>query len=131
MPDGVELDPAPPHALRGAVRAAASTRLAQEIRPSPRGGCSITVCSGGWRLGRLAFYARLSRCLLAVHGSGWLDVVRLGVRNVVIWHMAVIVALTLLPAGRSAILGYTMPLWAAIIGALWFGEHPPPRHWLG
>jgi drug/metabolite transporter (DMT)-like permease len=50
---------------------------------------------------------------------------------VVVWHMAVIVALTLLPAGRSAILGYTMPLWAALIGALWYAEHPPARHWVG
>jgi drug/metabolite transporter (DMT)-like permease len=45
--------------------------------------------------------------------------------------LAVILALTLLPAGRSAIRGYTMPLWAALIGALWFGEHPPARHWVG
>ena len=89
-----------------------------------------TLCIAG-ALVILAFYARLTRVSLALQRSDWLDVVRLGVPNVVIWHMAVIVALTLLPAGRSAILGYTMPLWAAIIGALWFGEHPPPRHWLG
>jgi len=36
----------------------------------------------------------------------------------VVWHVAVILALTLLPAGRSAILGYTMPLWAALIARL-------------
>jgi drug/metabolite transporter (DMT)-like permease len=76
-------------------------------------------------------YARVTAAPLALRRSDWPDVVRLAVPNVVIWHMAVIVALTLLPAGRSAILGYTMPLWAALIGALWFGEHPPARHWLG
>ncbi len=79
----------------------------------------------------LAAYARLTRVSLAVAREDWTDVVRLAIPNVVIWHVAVILALTMLPAGRSAILGYTMPLWAAVIGAVWFGEHPAPRHWVG
>jgi len=79
----------------------------------------------------LALYARATRLSLAIGRSDWPDIVQLAVPNVVIWHVAVVVALTLLPAGRSAILGYTMPLWAALIGALWYGEHPPARHWLG
>jgi drug/metabolite transporter (DMT)-like permease len=89
-----------------------------------------TVCIGG-ALPILALVARLTSVSLALPRTDWVDIARLAVPNVVIWHMAVIVALTLLPAGRSAILGYTMPLWAALIGALWFGEHPPARHWLG
>jgi len=89
-----------------------------------------TLCIAG-ALAILAFYAYLTHVSLALERSAWLEVTRLAVPNVVIWHMAVILALTLLPAGRSAILGYTMPLWAAIIGALWFGEHPPARHWVG
>ena len=79
----------------------------------------------------LAAYARVASIPLALPRSDWLDIVRVAVPNVVIWHCAMILALTMLPAGRSAILGYTMPLWAALIGALWFGEHPPARHWLG
>jgi drug/metabolite transporter (DMT)-like permease len=89
-----------------------------------------TLCVAG-ALVILALVARLTATPLALRRADWVDVIWLAVPNVVIWHMAVIVALTLLPAGRSAILGYTMPLWAALIGALWFGEHPPARHWLG
>jgi drug/metabolite transporter (DMT)-like permease len=89
-----------------------------------------TLCVGG-ALPILALVARLNRVSLALPRTDWLGIVRLAVPNVVIWHVTVILALTLLPAGRSAILGYTMPLWAALIGALWFGEHPPARHWVG
>jgi drug/metabolite transporter (DMT)-like permease len=89
-----------------------------------------TICIAG-ALMILAAVARLTSIPLALPRSDWLDIVKLAVPNVVVWHSAVILALTLLPAGRSAILGYTMPLWAALIGALWFGEHPPARHWVG
>ncbi len=89
-----------------------------------------TLCVAGALL-ILALVARATSVRLTVHRSDWPDIVRLAVPNVVVWHVAVIVALTLLPAGRSAILGYTMPLWAALIGALWYGEHPPLRHWMG
>jgi len=89
-----------------------------------------TLCIAGALL-ILAGVARLTSVPLALRRTDWLDTVRLAVPNVVVWHVAVILALTLLPAGRSAILGYTMPLWAALIGALWFGEHPPARHWVG
>ena len=89
-----------------------------------------TLCIAG-ALVILATTARLTSVPLALPRADWLDVAKLAVPNVVVWHFAVILALTLLPAGRSAILGYTMPLWAALIGALWFGEHPPARHWVG
>jgi len=89
-----------------------------------------TVCIAG-ALVILAIVARLTSVSLALPRTDWLDVATLAVPNVVVWHFAVILVLTLLPAGRSAILGYTMPLWAAVIGALWFGEHPPARHWVG
>jgi drug/metabolite transporter (DMT)-like permease len=88
------------------------------------------LCIGG-ALPILAAVARLTAVPLALPRTDWPGIVRLAIPNVVVWHVAVIVALTLLPAGRSAILGYTMPLWAALIGVLAFGEHPPPRHWLG
>jgi len=89
-----------------------------------------TLCIAG-ALVILALYARLSRVSLALERSDWFDVACLALPNVVVWHMAVILALTQLPAGRSAILGYTMPLWSALIGVLWYGERPPVRHWLG
>ena len=79
----------------------------------------------------LAIYARLTSVRLAVAREDWPDVARLAIPNIILWQIAAIQALTMLPAGRSAMLGYTMPLWAALIGAFWFGEHPPPRHWAG
>lgn len=42
--------------------------------------------------------------------------------NIIIWYAVVTVAMTMLPAGRAAILGFTMPVWAALIGALFFRE---------
>ena len=88
------------------------------------------LCAAGALL-ILWLVARLNGVSLQVQRSDWVGIVRLAVPNVVVWHVTVILALTLLPAGRSAILGYTMPLWAAVIGALWYGEHPPARHWVG
>jgi drug/metabolite transporter (DMT)-like permease len=89
------------------------------------------MLSVGGGLVILAVYARLASIPLAVAREDRADVVRLAIPNIVVWQIAVILALTLLPAGRSATLGYTMPLWAALIGALWFGEHPSARHWAG
>jgi len=37
----------------------------------------------------------------------------------------------MLPSGRAAILGYTMPVWAVLAGLAFFGERPLPRHWFG
>lgn len=49
-------------------------------------------------------------------------IVALSLPNVMIWYALVSVALTMLPAGRAAILGFTMPVWSALIGALRYRE---------
>lgn len=85
--------------------------------------------AGGLAL--LVVYARATGVPLRLARADRVDIVRLAIPNVVIWQVAVILAMTLLPAGRGAILGYTMPLWAALIGALFYGEHPAPRQWVG
>ncbi|HZF23067.1 MAG TPA: DMT family transporter, partial [Burkholderiales bacterium] len=59
----------------------------------------------------LWLYARVAGISLAVPRRAWRDVVRLALPNVIIWHLLVVVALKILPAGRAAILGYTMPVW--------------------
>jgi drug/metabolite transporter (DMT)-like permease len=79
----------------------------------------------------LVLYARLTGVPLRLARADRVDVVMLAIPNVVVWQIAVILAMTMLPAGRGAILGYTMPLWAALIGALFYGEHPAPRQWVG
>ena len=42
----------------------------------------------------------------------------LSLPNIMVWYAVVTVAITMLPAGRAAILGFTMPAWAALIGVL-------------
>ena len=46
----------------------------------------------------------------------------LAVPNMVMWHCLVISAIPLLSSGRAAILGFTMPIFSAIIGWLVYKE---------
>jgi drug/metabolite transporter (DMT)-like permease len=46
----------------------------------------------------------------------------LAVPNVIGWHLASIVGLTQLAAGRAGILAFTMPVWTVLLGALLFGQ---------
>jgi drug/metabolite transporter (DMT)-like permease len=61
----------------------------------------------------------------------WGEVLRLALTNMVLWHVVVIVALQSLSSGRSAILGYTMPVFSALWGVAVFGERLAPRQLLG
>lgn len=78
----------------------------------------------------LYLYARATGISLTVPRRDWNDVLRLAIPNAIVWHVLVIVALTLLPAGRASILGYTMPVWAVLFGPM-FGERPQRRHLIG
>ena len=46
----------------------------------------------------------------------------LALPNIIVWYALVTIAITMLPAGRAAILGFTMPAWAALIGVVVFRE---------
>lgn len=46
----------------------------------------------------------------------WGPLLVLGFFNMVMWHTLIIVAIPLLPSGRAAILGYTMPIFSAALG---------------
>jgi drug/metabolite transporter (DMT)-like permease len=50
----------------------------------------------------------------------WPELLWLAVTNMVVWHVAIIFAIQNLSSGRAAILGYTMPIFSAVIGALFF-----------
>ncbi len=39
-----------------------------------------------------------------------------------VWHVCIILAVQTLSSGRAAILGYTMPIFSAVIGALLFSR---------
>ena len=48
-----------------------------------------------------------------------------------IWQVCIILAVQSLSSGRAAILGYTMPIFSAIIGSLLFRSALSRRAWLG
>ena len=63
--------------------------------------------------------------------SAWPELVWLGATNMFVWHTCIILAVKTLSGGRAAILGYTMPVFSAVIGALLFSAALTRRAWLG
>jgi drug/metabolite transporter (DMT)-like permease len=61
----------------------------------------------------------------------WPELLWLAATNMFIWHACIIVALKELSSGRAAILGYTMPVFSAMIGAWLFSNRLSARAWLG
>ena len=61
----------------------------------------------------------------------WRQLAVLTVFNMLFWHTLIILAVQSLSSGRAAILGYTMPIFSAVIGAVWFGQRLAGRAWLG
>jgi len=51
--------------------------------------------------------------------------------NVTLWNLLVAYGLTYLPAGRSVILAYTMPLWVVLLSPVVLGEQLTARRVLG
>lgn len=60
-------------------------------------------------------------------GREWLAIATLGLPNVLGWHTLSIFGVQELASGRAAILGFTMPIFTVLIGALFFGERITPR----
>jgi drug/metabolite transporter (DMT)-like permease len=63
--------------------------------------------------------------------SAWPELLWLGATNMFVWHACIILAVKALSGGRAAILGYTMPVFSAVIGALLFSAALTRRAWLG
>ena len=61
----------------------------------------------------------------------WKELLVLAVFNMFFWHFLIILAVNLLSSGRAAILGYTMPIFSAVIGALVFKTQLSKRKWGG
>ena len=61
----------------------------------------------------------------------WREVFWLAVTNMFIWHGLIILAVKALSSGRAAILGYSMPIFSAMLGALVFGAVLSRRAWVG
>ena len=61
----------------------------------------------------------------------WRELFWLAVTNMFVWHVLIILAVSLLSSGRAAILGYTMPVFSALLGVAFFGARMRPLQWLG
>ncbi len=61
----------------------------------------------------------------------WPELLWLAATNMFIWHGCIILAVKYLSSGRAAILGYTMPIFSAVIGVLLFQAVMSRRGWLG
>jgi len=61
----------------------------------------------------------------------WSQLTLLAATNMFVWHACIILAVSTLSSGRAAILGYTMPIFSALIGALFFSAALSHRGWLG
>jgi drug/metabolite transporter (DMT)-like permease len=89
-----------------------------------------SVCIAGG-LAVLWAWARVNGLPLALARRHWRQLAWLALFNTIIWHVLAIVAIRLLPAGRSALLGYTMPVWAVLFGVVVFRERVSRVHWVG
>lgn len=79
----------------------------------------------------LAALLAAQRVPFRVDRRQWPELLSLAAWNMVAWHVMAILAVRELSSGRAAILGYTMPVFSAMIGAWFFGERLTPRGWLG
>ncbi|GAB3663095.1 DMT family transporter [Ramlibacter alkalitolerans] len=79
----------------------------------------------------LALGMRLLKVPFRIPRRHWRELFWLAVTNMFIWHVCIILAVRTLSSGRAAILGYTMPIFSAVIGALFFATPLSRRGWIG
>ena len=80
-----------------------------------------TIClvvGGGGLLGLV----RVGGHSLRVPRAEWRPLAVIAFFNITGWHLCVAYGLTLIRAGRGAIIAYTMPLWTVLFGRLLLGE---------
>ncbi|MET0441399.1 MAG: DMT family transporter [Casimicrobiaceae bacterium] len=70
----------------------------------------------------LLLVARFSGDAIRVPRAWWGRVATLAIFNIAAWNGFILFGVQQMPAGRSAILAYTMPLWATAIAALMLHE---------
>ena len=74
--------------------------------------------------------ARLRGQDLGIPRQHWRAVFAGAVIYLAIWNVASALSAVLIPSGQAAVLGFTMPVWAALIAWLVFGERLTLRQWL-
>ena len=78
---------------------------------------ALTFVFGCLALGAYVWHARES--LYVPPHERWLTF-KLSLGNMVLWHLGLVFGLTLLKSGRTAIIGYTMPVWALLASVVFF-----------
>lgn len=70
----------------------------------------------------LALFYRARGLRFAPARGEWPAIARLALPNLLLWHVFSIMGVQALASGRAATLGFTMPVWTVLLGALFFGE---------
>lgn len=97
-----------------------------EIPPLTFRGATLVFAGLG-----LLVVARVSGESTAIRRAWWPKVAVLALLNVTVWNGLTLFGLKELPAGRSVILGYTMPVWA-MLTSVWIAREPmTPRKLVG
>ena len=73
----------------------------------------------------------VTRAPFRIPRAHWRELFILAVFNMFIWHALIIVAIKSLSSGRAAILGYSMPIFSAVLGAFLFNNRLSSRAWGG
>ena len=79
----------------------------------------------------LALLLRVMKVPMTIPRQHWPELLKLSTFNMFFWHACIILAVQQLSSGRSAILGYTMPIFSALAGMLLYGQRLNGRGWLG
>ncbi|WP_353236152.1 DMT family transporter [Diaphorobacter ruginosibacter] len=79
----------------------------------------------------IGLVVRYQKASFRVPRSFWPTLVLLAIPNMVLWHSMMILAIPNLSSGRAAILAYTMPIFSAVFGMVFFRDRLPARAWLG
>lgn len=74
--------------------------------------------------------ARVRGESLLIPRGHWSTIVGASLAYLVVWNIGSTFAAVLIPSGQAAILGFTMPLWAALIAWIFLGERPGLRVFL-
>ena len=93
-----------------------------EVAPLTYRGICLLVGAGG-----VLVLARLAGQSLAVPVRHWGPLLALSVCNIICWNVFVVYGISVLPSGRAALLGYTMPLWSAALSVWLLDERLTPR----
>jgi drug/metabolite transporter (DMT)-like permease len=80
-----------------------------------------TLCLSGGAAG-LFLLARVRRERLLPAPGEWPRLVWISLFNITAWNLLSVYGVLRLPAGRAAILAYTMPLWSVVLGVAVMGD---------